>query len=149
MSVNIVNKRASFEYHFLDKLEAGLQLTGTEVKSLRDGKANITDAYCYFLNGELFVKNLHISPYDKGGYANHDPLRTRKLLLSRQELDKWSKKLNNVGLTIIPVRLYFNSKGFAKLEIALAQGKKLYDKRDDLKKKDATRDIERARNTKY
>ena len=147
-NINIKNKRASFEFHILERFEAGMQLTGTEIKSIRMSKANITDAYCFIQQDELFVTNLHIAPYEKGGHFNHEPLRTRKLLLKRSELDKISKKLKNQGITLIPLRLYLSESGYAKLEIGLAQGKKLYDKREDLKKKDAKRDIDRLNKLK-
>lgn len=141
--INIKNKKASFEYEFLEELEAGLQLTGTEIKSIRDGKASIKEGYCIFKKGELYLKNIHISEYAEGSYNNHDPLRDRKLLLHRSEIEKLSKKKKDVGLTIIPVRLYLNSKGLAKVKIALAKGKKLYDKRQNLKLKDDKRQMDR------
>jgi SsrA-binding protein len=142
--VEIKNRRASFEYSFLDTYTAGLVLTGTEIKSIRQGKANLTDAYCIFVQDELYVRNMHISMYDEGTHFNHDPLRDRKLLLSKRELGKLLKELKNVGLTIIPTRLFISEKGYAKLNIALAKGKKTFDKRDDIKEKDIKRDIDRA-----
>jgi SsrA-binding protein len=142
--VEIKNRRASFEYSFLDTFTAGLVLTGTEIKSIRQGKANLTDAYCIFFQNELFVRNMHISMYDEGTHFNHDPLRDRKLLLSKRELGKLMKELKNVGLTIIPTRLFISDKGYAKLNIALAKGKKTFDKRDDIKEKDIKRDMDRA-----
>jgi len=142
--VEIKNRRASFEYSFLDTFTAGLVLTGTEIKSIRQGKANLTDAYCIFFQDELFVRNMHISMYDEGTHFNHDPLRDRKLLLSKRELGKLMKELKNVGLTIIPTRLFISDKGYAKLNIALAKGKKTFDKRDDIKEKDIKRDMDRA-----
>lgn len=143
--INIKNKRASFEYQLLDKYVAGLQLTGTEIKSIRDSKAMITDAFCAFKpNGALYVRNMHIAEYEFGTYANHEPKRERKLLLNQQELDKLQKKLKDQGLTIVPLRLFINDKGWAKLEIALAKGKKLHDKRDSLKEKSTQRDMDRA-----
>jgi SsrA-binding protein len=144
-TVNIENRRAKFDYQFLEQLTAGLVLRGTEIKSIREGKAGLSDSYCYFKNDELFVKNLHITEYSEASFYNHEPLRERKLLLSRQELNKLSKKIKDQGLTIIPVRLYITDKGFAKLTIALAKGKKLYDKRDAIK----TRDVEREMNRKF
>lgn len=141
----IKNKRASFEYHFLDEFKAGMVLTGTEIKSIRQGKANITDAYCTFDGDDLVVRNMYIAEYEKGGYANHEPKRDRKLLLQKKELRKLASKLKDQGLTIVPIELFFNEKGFAKLHIALAKGKKLYDKRSDLKEKDTKRELERAR----
>ncbi|MEY4955000.1 MAG: hypothetical protein RI981_1085 [Bacteroidota bacterium] len=142
--VEIKNRRASFEYTFLDTFTAGLVLTGTEIKSIRQGKANLTDAYCIFFQDELFVRNMHISMYDEGTHFNHDPLRDRKLLLSKRELAKLQKELKNVGLTIIPTRLFISDKGYAKLNIALAKGKKTFDKRDDIKEKDIKRDMDRS-----
>ncbi|TVR37970.1 MAG: SsrA-binding protein SmpB [Cryomorphaceae bacterium] len=142
--VNIKNKKASFEYHLLDKFTAGIVLTGTEVKALRDGKASIAEAYCLFINDELWVRNMHIAEYDPGSYNNHPPLRDRKLLLQQKELQKLSKKMTNKGLTIVATRLYFSESGYAKLDIALAQGKKLHDKRDSIKDKDIQRTLDRA-----
>lgn len=142
--IEIKNRRASFEFTFLDTFTAGLVLTGTEIKSIRQGKANLTDAYCVFFQDELFVRNMHISMYDEGTHYNHDPLRDRKLLLSKRELSKLLKELKNVGLTIIPTRLFISEKGYAKLNIALAKGKKTFDKRDDIKEKDIKRDMDRA-----
>tara|TARA_B110000467_G_C18282793_1_gene459670 strand:+ start:899 stop:1348 length:450 start_codon:yes stop_codon:yes gene_type:complete len=143
--INIKNKRATFEFQILDKYVAGLQLTGTEIKSIRDSKAMITDAFCAFNpDGALYVRNMHISEYEFGTYANHEPKRERKLLLNQQELDKLQKKLKDQGLTIVPLRLFINDKGWAKLEIALAKGKKIHDKRDILKEKSTQREIDRA-----
>ena len=144
-TINIENRRARFDYQFLDTLVAGLVLKGTEIKSIREGKAGLSDSYCYFRNDELFVKNLHISEYADASFYQHEALRERKLLLSRQELNKLLKKVKDQGLTVIPTRLFINDKGFAKMEIALAKGKKLYDKRADIKK----RDIEREMNRKF
>ncbi|MES2592607.1 MAG: SsrA-binding protein SmpB [Bacteroidota bacterium] len=142
-SINIKNKKASFEYSFIDKYIAGIQLTGTEIKSIREGKSNINDAFCVFLKEELFVRNMHIAPYFNGTYNNVEEKRDRKLLLNKKELNKLEGKLIDKGLTIIPFRLFINEKGYAKLEIALAKGKKLYDKRDDIKKKDIEREMNR------
>jgi len=142
--VEIQNRRASFEYHFLESFTAGMVLQGTEIKSIRLGKANLTDAYCLFLDGELWLKNLHISAYEQGGYYNHQPLRDRKLLLSKRELKKLDKELKNVGLTIIPTKLFISAAGYAKLNIALAKGKKLFDKREDIKARTVQRDMDRA-----
>jgi len=142
-TVNIKNKKARFEYAFIEKFTAGIQLTGTEIKSIRDAKVSIAEAYCHFRGSELFVKGMHIAEYDPASYNNHDPLRERKLLLNKRELLKLLKKLKNKGLTVIPLRLYINDNGYAKLEIALAQGKKIHDKRDSLKQKDIQRDIDR------
>jgi SsrA-binding protein len=143
--INIKNKRATFEFQILDKYVAGLQLTGTEIKSIRDSKAMITDAFCAFKpDGALYVRNMHIAEYKFGTYANHEPKRERKLLLNQQELDKLQKKLKDQGLTIVPLRLFINDKGWAKLEIALAKGKKIHDKRDSLKEKSTQREMDRA-----
>lgn len=144
-NINIKNKKASFEYHFLDKYIAGIMLQGTEIKSLREGKANLQESYCALLDGELWVKNMHISPYTEGTYANHEPKRDRKLLLNKRELKKLESKFKEKGLAIIPVRLFINDRGLAKLEIALAKGKKLYDKREDIKQKDLKREMERLK----
>ncbi len=143
-SINIKNKRATFDFEFIEKFTAGIVLTGTEIKSIRAGKASLVDSYCYFVNHELWIKGMHISEYKFGSYFNHIEKRERKLLLNRKELDKLERKTKESGLTIIPVRLFLNEKGFAKLVIALAKGKKTYDKREDLKRKDAKRDIDRA-----
>lgn len=139
--VNIRNKKASFEYILLDKYVAGIQLTGTEIKSIRNNKANIADAYCIFVGNELWVKQMHIAEYTHGNIHNHVPKRDRKLLLNRRELNKLLKKLKDRGLTMVPTRLFISESGYAKLEIALAKGKKLYDKREDLKRKDADREM--------
>ena len=142
--VNIKNKKASFEFFLIEKFIAGIVLTGTEIKSLRAGKASINEAYCAFTGNELYVRNMHIAEYDYGTYNNHDPKRERKLLLTARELKKLQSKLNEKGLTLIPTFLFINEKGLAKLEIALAKGKKLYDKRETLKQKDNRRDMERS-----
>ncbi|MCW3083102.1 MAG: SsrA-binding protein [Bacteroidetes bacterium] len=141
--IDIKNRKASFEYAFIDKYLAGLQLTGTEIKSIREGKANINEGFCVFNREELFIRNMHISHYFEGTYNNVPEKRDRKLLLNRNELNKLQNKLKDQGLTIIPLRLYINDKGLAKLEIALAKGKKLFDKREDIKKKDNEREINR------
>lgn len=142
-TVNIENRRARFDYQFLDTLTAGLVLKGTEIKSIREGKAGLSDSYCYFRNDELFVKNFHITEYADASFYNHEPLRERKLLLTKQELNKLIRKVKDQGLTIVPIKLFINDKGFAKLNIALAKGKKAYDKRDDIKKKDIEREMNR------
>ncbi len=143
-TINIKNKKASFEYYFLEEYAAGMVLTGTEIKSVREGKVSMADAYCFFHKGELYVKNLNISRYENGTYFNHDPLRERKLLLTRRELRKLENKLTDKGLTIIPTRLFINDSGLAKIEIALAKGKKLYDKRDSIKERDIKREQDRT-----
>ena len=142
-TVNIKNKRAEHEYFLMDTLTAGLVLTGTEIKSIRNGKASLADAYCMFKGTELFVVGMHIAEYDKGTYNNHDPKRDRKLLLTARELRKMKNKVQEKGLTIIPILLYINEKGLAKLDIALARGKHYYDKRETLKTKDSKRELER------
>ncbi len=147
-NINIKNRKASFEYEFLDKYIAGIKLSGTEIKSVREGKVNMQEAYCYLKNGELYVIGMHISPYSQGTHYNHEPKRERKLLLNKQELKKLDAKgggEDQQGLTIVPVRLFINDRGWAKLEIALAKGKKLYDKREDIKKKDMKRELDRLR----
>tara|TARA_B100000886_G_scaffold291088_1_gene216528 strand:- start:1701 stop:2144 length:444 start_codon:yes stop_codon:yes gene_type:complete len=143
-AINIQNKRARFEYNLKDKFVAGLQLSGTEIKSIRNSKANLSDSFCSFRGNELFIVGMNIDEYEFGNYANHQPKRDRKLLLNRQELDKISKKLKDVGLTIVPLRLFINDKGWAKIEIAIAKGKKLHDKRNTIKDRDIQRDIDRV-----
>ena len=144
-NINIKNRKASFEYQFIDKYMAGIQLMGSEIKSIREGKANLQEGYCTFIDNELYVKNLHITPYKQATHTNHEPKRDRKLLLHRKELDKLISKHEEKGLTIVPTRLFINDKGLAKLEIALAKGKKLYDKREDIKEKDLKRDLQRMK----
>lgn len=141
--INIRNKKASFEFHFVDKFVAGIVLQGSEIKSIRDGKVNLQASYCLVRGGELFVRELHISPYKQASYLNHDPKRERKLLLSKREIGKLESKSQEKGLTIVPTRLFINDRGLAKLEIALAKGKKIHDKRHDIKEKDLKRDLER------
>lgn len=142
--IDIRNRKASFEFSFLEKYISGIQLSGSEIKSIREGKANIAEAFCLFVNEELFVRNMNINEYKQGGiHNNHNPKRDRKLLLNRHELKKLSSKLIDKGLTVIPLRLFINENGFAKLEIALAKGKKLYDKRESIKKRDVEREISR------
>ena len=141
--IEIKNKKAKHEYEFLETFTAGIVLLGTEIKSIRQGKASIMEAYCRVSKGELFVYGMHISEYDKGGFINHLPTRERKLLLQKKEIKKLEKKLKDVGLTIVPTRLYISQSGYAKLNIALAKGKKLYDKRESLKQQDSKRQIDR------
>lgn len=143
--INIKNKRAKYEYEFIDTYMAGLVLKGTEIKSIREGKVNLSDGYCYFRKGELYSKGIHISPYAQGSFYNHEEGRERKLLLKRQELNKLESKMNEKGLTIIPTRLFINDRGLAKMEIALAKGKKIHDKRDSIKDKDLKREFDRVK----
>lgn len=142
--INIRNKRASFDYEFIEEYNAGLVLTGTEIKSIRAGKASLVDSYCYFHRGELWIKGMNISEYKFGTYYNHEERRERKLLLTHKELVKLERKVKESGLTIIPIRVFLNEKGYAKLRIALAKGKKEYDKRESLKLKYAKKDMDRA-----
>ncbi len=142
--INIKNKKAWHDYEIIDKYVAGIQLTGTEIKSIRAGKASLVDAYCYFNQGELFVKGMHISEYDFGSIYNHFPKRDRKLLLTRRELGKLEKMVKEKGLTLVALRIFIAESRYAKLEIALARGKKEYDKREDLKKKDTRRELDRV-----
>jgi SsrA-binding protein len=135
-NISIKNRKAEYEYFLLTKYAAGLVLTGTEIKSIRAGKANIQDAYCSFENGELWVHNMHVSEYANGSYNNHEAKRDRKLLLTKREIKKLLVKLNERGFTVIPTLLYINENGYAKLDIALARGKKKYDKRESIKEKD-------------
>lgn len=143
--INIRNKRAGYEYELLDKYIAGLVLKGTEIKSIKEGKVNLQDGYCYFNNGELFVKAITINPYTQGTHYNHEAARERKLLLKRSELKKLEGKVEEKGLTLVPVRLFINDRGFAKLEIALARGKKIHDKRDSIKERDVKRELSRIK----
>ena len=142
--ISIRNKRASFEYYLLEEFVAGLQITGTEIKSIREGRANLTDAYCNFKGEELFVINMHIAEYALGTHYNHEPKRDRKLLLNKRELRKIATKTKEKGLTMIPMELFVNEKGLAKLKFAIAKGKKLYDKRETLKTKDNKREMDRS-----
>ena len=143
--INIKNRKASHEYEFIDKYVAGIMLKGTEIKSIRNSQVTMSDAHCVFIENELWIKNLHISEYGNGGYTNHEPKRERKLLLNKQELEKINGKVTTKGMTIIPTRLFINDKGRAKVEIAVAKGKKLFDKRESLKEKDNKRDLDRIR----
>ena len=145
-NINIKNKKAKFEYELLDKYVAGIVLTGTEIKSIRMGKASIAESFCEFNErGELFAVNMYIEEYMYGTHYNHKPRSTRKLLLNKKELKKLEKEVKNTGLTIVPLRLFINDKGFAKLEIFLAKGKKLYDKRDSIKDRDNKRNLDRIK----
>lgn len=142
-TIQIKNRKASYEYEFIDTYIAGMVLRGTEIKSLREGRASIQEAHCYFDKGELMVKGMTISQYNNASFSSHDLTRSRKLLLHKRELVRLKKKSEEKGLTIIPTRLFINDRGFAKLAIALARGKKLYDKRESLKKKDQDRELDR------
>jgi SsrA-binding protein len=141
--ISIKNRRASFEYAFLEKFIAGIQLRGSEIKALRLGKANISDAYCVIEKSELWVRNMQIEEYAQASYNNHKPKRDRKLLLNKSELKKIESKLSDKGIAVVPITLFINEKGLAKLEIALAKGKKVHDKREDIKKRDIQREIGR------
>ena len=141
--INIKNKRATFDYELLDDYVAGIVLTGTEIKSIRQGKASLVDTFCFFTKGELWVKNMHVAEYFYGSYNNHTARRDRKLLLNKKELRKLERGIKDTGFTIVPVRLFINEKGLAKLVVALAKGKKQYDKRESLKEKDDRRDMDR------
>lgn len=141
--VNIKNKRATFDYELLDTFTAGIVLTGTEIKSIRLGKASLVDTFCYFVRQELWVKNMHIAEYFYGSYNNHTARRERKLLLSKKELRKLERATKETGFTIVPVRMFINEKGLAKVVIATAKGKKQYDKRESLREKDDKRDMDR------
>jgi len=141
--VNIKNKRATFDYELVDTFTAGIVLTGTEIKSIRMGKASLVDTFCFFARQELWVKNMHIAEYFYGSYNNHIARRDRKLLLNRKELKKLDRATKETGFTIVPVRMFINEKGLAKVVIALAKGKKQYDKRQSLREKDDKRDMDR------
>ncbi len=143
--IDIRNKKASHDYEFIEKFTAGIVLTGTEIKSVRMGKASIVDTFCYFRNNELWVRNMQIAEYVNRGYANHDPAWDRKLLLNQTELRKLERKTRERGLTIVATRLFISDSGYAKLNIALARGKKEYDKREDIKKRDTKRQHDRLR----
>lgn len=143
--IKIKNKRASFEYEFIDQYTAGIVLTGTEIKSIRAGKASLVDTYCYFINKELWVKNMYIAHYLQGSFANHIERRERKLLLNKRELRSLENECKNPGFTIVPTLLFINENGRAKLQIALARGKKQYDKRQSLKAKEDRREMDRAK----
>jgi SsrA-binding protein len=142
--INIKNKKATFEYHILEDFTAGIKLLGTEIKSIREGKANISDAFCTFINGELYVRNLHISEYSHGSFYNHEAKRDRKLLLTKKEIKKLVIKGEDKGLTIIPLKIFISDRGFAKMNIALAQGKKAFDKRESMKERDVKREMDAA-----
>ena len=141
--MEIRNRSAYHEYFIEDKYSAGIVLSGTEVKSLREGKASFNDSYCFFNKGELWIKSLHIAEYSHGTSSNHDPLQDRKLLLQKRELKKLEGKIREKGFTVVPLRIYFNEKGLAKMEIGLGKGKKLYDKRETIKQRDTEREMKR------
>lgn len=142
-TINIENRKARFDFQFLDTYTAGMVLKGTEIKSIRMGKAGLSDSYCMFIQNELYVRNMHVSEYDKASFYTHEPLRERKLLLQNTELRKLQKGIKDQGLTIVPVKLFISESGYAKLVIALAKGKKAFDKREDLKKRDVERELGR------
>jgi SsrA-binding protein len=144
-NINIRNRQAGFEYELLDKYVAGMVLTGTEIKSIREGKVNLQDGYCYFNHGEIFAKGINITPYAQGTHYNHEAVRERKLLLKRSEIKKLEGKMDEKGLTLVPTRLFLNDRGLAKLEIALAKGKKLHDKRDSIRDREAKRELNRMK----
>ena len=141
--MEIKNKSASFEYFIEDKYDAGMMLTGTEIKDIRDGSVSFNDSYCLLDRGALYIKGLHIAPYKFGSYANHDPIRERKLLLHKRELSKIAHKIKEKGYTIIPLKIYFSENGYAKIQIGLGKGKKTHDKRESIKQRESDREIKR------
>ncbi|MGV3761440.1 SsrA-binding protein SmpB [Parapedobacter sp.] len=143
-AIHIKNKKAYFEYHILDTYIAGIRLLGTEIKSIREGKANINDAFCSFFESDLYIRNMHIAEYSHGSFYNHEAKRDRQLLLTKKELKKLKTKADERGFTIIPLRMFIGQRGFAKVEIALAQGKKDFDKRDAIKERDSKRELARV-----
>ena len=142
-NIRFSNKKAHFLYEIIETFNAGIQLLGTEIKSIRNGKANLTDTYCIFEKGELYVKNMYIAEYEYGTHYNHTPRGDRKLLLKRRELNRLEKKIKEKGFTIVPITMYINERGLAKMTIGLARGKKLFDKREDIKRKDTQRELDR------
>jgi SsrA-binding protein len=144
-NINIRNRQATFQFELLDKMVAGIALRGTEIKSIREGKVNLQDGYCYFANGEAFARGINITPYAQGTHYNHEAARERKLLMKKSELKKLESRVEEKGLSLIPIRLFINERGLAKLEIALARGKKLHDKRDSIKEKDLKRELSRVK----
>ena len=144
--MEIINRKARHEYNILETIVAGMLLMGSEVKSIRAGKCNISDAYCYINNGEIFLKNCHISKYDSDTFTNHDELRDKKLLLTKKEIRKWNEQLKNPGITIIPLKIFLH-RGLLKMTIGLCKGKHDYDKRESLKEQDSKREIDRAMKT--
>ncbi|MEX0966734.1 MAG: SsrA-binding protein SmpB [Bacteroidia bacterium] len=143
-NLNIRNRKAYHEYEIMDKFTAGLSLTGTEIKSIRAGKASIAEGYCYLKQGEMWIRNMHIAEYKQGNIYNHEPLRERKLLLNKRELRKIENEVKTKGITLIPLSVFISDTGFAKMQFAIARGKKHYDKRQSLKEKDAKREIDRT-----
>lgn len=146
--IEIKNRKASFEYKFLQGYEAGIMLTGTEIKSIRTGEANLNDAFCFFRKGELFIKNMYIAEYKLGTIYNHETRRLRKLLLKKEELKKLERRVSEKGFTIVPYRIYLSDRGLAKIDIQLSQGKKSYDKRESIKAKDNKRELDRMKKIK-
>ena len=144
-NIQIKNRKAGYAYEFIEKFEAGMVLKGTEIKSIREGKASIQESYCYLKNNEAFIKGMNISPYDNAGFETHEMTRDRKLLLKKREVEKLRSKTEEKGLTIVPIGLFINHRGFAKIKIALAKGKKIYDKRNDIKKRDQQRELDRMK----
>ena len=142
--INVKNKKAYFEYHMLDTYIAGIRLLGTEIKSIREGKANINDSFCSFFDDGLYIRNMHIAEYSHGSFYNHEAKRDRQLLLNKKELKKLRTKSEERGFTIIPLRMFISKRGFAKVEIALAQGKKDFDKRESIKERDTKRELARV-----
>ena len=142
--VLVTNRKARHDYHVLETFEAGIALVGTEVKSLREGKGNLKDSFAKVENGELFLYNMHISPYEKGNIFNRDPLRTRKLLMHKKQINRLAGRVQENVLTLIPLKVYLNERGLVKVELALAKGKAIYDKREDIKRRDAKREVEKA-----
>ena len=141
-NIRIKNRKASFEYQFIETYESGIMLKGTEIKSVREGNVSLQEAYCMFRKNELFIKGMNIASYDQASFSNHQSTRERKLLLKKKELQKLQDKSKEKSLSIIPTKLYINNRGLTKLEIALAKGKKIYDKREDIKKRDQQRDLD-------
>lgn len=142
--INIQNKRAGFEFEILERYDTGIMLRGSEIKAIRNGGGSISEAFCVMRDGELFVKNMNIPEYSHGGYANHEPVTLRKLLLRKRELGRIEAKIKERGLSVLPLRLFVNERGFAKLEIGIGRGKKKFDKRESIKQKDTKRDIDRV-----
>lgn len=147
--IEFVNKKAFFEYEVIEKYEAGIVLTGSEVKAIREGKVNFQDSYCFFRNGELFLRNLHIGAYQHAGFQGHEPTRLRKLLLHKRELRKLFMKTREKGLTLVPLRVYVNPRQLIKVEIGLVKGKRKYDKRQQIRKRDLERETQRRFSIKY